>query len=398
MSQTSTTTSTDARSFSDLEATLQGVGVSATLDRLIAVLAQQQKYHEMFDALLMRARHQLGLPVVLTAALDELPEELRLKVEEAYLDACRRVGGLLLEAGNLRESWMYLRPVGDKRGLAEALNRAQPNDENVQELIELALHEGVAPVRGFQLVLENYGTCNAITTFDGMMSARSKPEQAAAAAMLVRHLHGELLENVKADIARQEGSQPAETTLLELVADRDWLFAENNYHIDTTHLGSTVRAARVLEDQELLELAVDLTEYGRRLNRQFQFAGEEPFADVYPAHRLFFLAQLGREVDEALAYFRERAESLSVDEQGPVPAEVYVTLLARLKRFDEAIAAHARYLPRGTRTSGFAPTLLDLSRMAGDYRTLMNLCRESGDLIGYAAGLVSAVEDKNKSC
>jgi len=380
--------------FSELEAQLRSAGVGAALDRLIAVLQEQQKYHEMFDALLMRARHELGLPSVLTVPLDDLDEPVRLKVEESYLEACRRVGGLLLAAGNLREAWMYLRPVGDRRSMAAALDLVQANDENVQELIELALHEGVSPVRGFQLVLENYGTCNAITTFDGVMSARSKSEQAAAAALLVRHLHGELLSNVRADIAKQQGSEPTETTLLDLVADRDWLFLENNYHIDTTHLGSTVRAARQIEDPDLVRLAVDLTEYGRRLNRQFQFAGDEPFADVYPSHRLFFLAQLGREVDEALNYFRERADSLPVDEHGPLPAETCVALLVRLKRFDEAIAAHVRYLPRGTRTTGFAPTLLELSRFAGDYRTMMSLCQDNGDLIGYAAGLVSAAEDK----
>ena len=37
-----------------------------------------------------------------------------------------------------------------------------------------------------------------------------------------------------------------------------------------------------------MELAWDLTEYGRRLGRQFQFAGEEPFVDAYPASGLFF--------------------------------------------------------------------------------------------------------------
>ena len=31
---------------------------------------------------------------------------------------------------------------------------------------------------------------------------------------------------------------------------------------------------------------------------------------------MFFAAQLGRQVDEALAHFRSRAQSVSVDEQG----------------------------------------------------------------------------------
>ena len=126
--------------------------------------------------------------------------------------------------------------------------------------------------------------------------------------MLVRHLHAELLSNVKADIARQQGSEPTETTLLDLVADRDWLFLENNYHIDTTHLSSTVRAAQQIEDPELLRLAVDLTEYGRRLNRQFQFAGEEPFADVYPFTGCFSCAAWPRRRRGAGVFSRARRE------------------------------------------------------------------------------------------
>jgi hypothetical protein len=375
--------------FAEVSSLLESKGVQTALDRLIVYLQEQHKYHELFDALLMRARHSLGLPVVLTTSIDDLEESLRVKVEEAYLDACRRVGGLLLGEGKLREAWMYLRPVGDKRSMAAVLEAAQASDENVQDLIELALHEGVSPVRGFQLVLDNYGTCNAITTFDGLMSTRPRTEQAAAAALLVRRLHSELSSNVKSDIARQAGSPASETTLRELVADRDWLLGENNYHIDTTHLASTVRAARVIEDKELLTLAADLTEYGRRLNPQFQFAGEEPFADVYPAHRLFFVAQLGQDVDEAIDYFRERADGLDVNEHGPMPAETLIVLLARLGRYADAIRAHAKYLPRGTRSSGFAPSLLELSRLAGDYTALLQLCQEHEDLIGYAAAIVT---------
>src|SRR5262249_13642531 len=149
--------------------------------------------------------------------------------------------------------------------VADALARTEPNEENLQDLIEIGLHEGVAPALGFELVLKNYGTCNAITTFDGAMTSRPRADQQAAAALLLHRMHEDRLGNVRADIARQEGKEPQEQTLAELVAERDWLFADNNYHIDTTHLASTVRFARLLEDAEQLELAYDLTEYGRRL-------------------------------------------------------------------------------------------------------------------------------------
>ncbi len=251
------------------------------------------------------------------------------------------------------------------------------------------MHEGVSPALGYELVLKHYGTCNAITTFEGAMLARPRADQQAAAAMLLGHLHAELMANVRADIARQEGSEPKEKTLAELVADRDWLFGEHNYHIDTTHLAATVRFARLLEDAQSLALAYDLTEYGRRLSSQFQFAGEEPFVDVYPAHGLFFAAQLGRQVDEAVEYFRERAKEVNVEEMGSGPAEVFIVLLARLGRYDEAVAASLELLPPGTRTSGYAPNLLELSTRAGNYEPLLKVCRERGDLVSFTAGLLA---------
>ncbi len=341
--------------FDELQTRLKEQGPPAVFDALTAQLTQEKKYHELFDVLLMRSRQRMGLPVILTTSIDDLPEPTRTEVENEYLAACRQVGKMLLDEGRLREAWMYLRPVGDKALVAEAMAKITPNDENMQDLIEIGLHEGIAPALGYELVLKNYGTCNAITTFEGALIGRPKADQQAAAGLLLEHLHAELVANVRADIERQEGKPPAESTLAELVADRDWLFSENNYHIDTTHLASTIRFARVLEDSRQLALAQDLTEYGRRLSKQFQFAGDEPFADVYPSHGLFFAAQRGEQVDEALAYFRDRAQQADLETQGTGPAEVYIALLARLARYDEAIDAAIELVPPGVRTSGFAP-------------------------------------------
>lgn len=357
-------------------------------------LKQDKKYHELFDALLMRARQRLGQPAASSAPLEDMPEPQRTALEEAYLSACREVGKLLLDEGKLREAWMYLRPAGDKQEIAAALAATTPNDENLQDLIEIGLHEGVAPALGYELVLKHYGTCNAITTFEGALLNRPRADQQAAATLLLQTLHRELLANLRADIARQEGKEPAETTLSQLVTDRDWLFGDYNYHIDTTHLASTVRFARLLEDRAALELAYDLTEYGRRLSQQFQFAGDEPFGDVYPSHGLFFAAQLGRQVDEALEYFRAKATSLDAHEVGAAGVDVYVALLARLGRYDEAIEAAATLLPEGVRSSGFAPSLIELSRSAGKFDKLLEVCRCRGDLVGYAAGLAEQAAAK----
>src|SRR5207247_1071093 len=131
------------------------------------------------------------------------------------------------------------------------------------------------------------------------LSRRPRDEQAPAARLLLRQLHEDLVANVKADIARQEGQPPNAQTLRELVHDRDWLFQDNSYHLDTTHLAATVRIARALTDPDDLRLALDLTEYGRRLGQPFQYQGDEPFGEMYPANALYFHALLGENIDEA---------------------------------------------------------------------------------------------------
>jgi hypothetical protein len=326
------------------------------------------------------------LPVIITKGLDDLAEPLRTRMEEAYLEACREIGGLLLAEGRVREAWMYLRPLGNKAEVAAALEKL-PVDEHYESIVEIALHEGVAPALGFRLVLSHQGICNAISLFDAEMANRPRSERQTVAGLLVSHLHQELLASLKKDIAREQGSPPRESTVADLVAQRDWLFANDNYHIDTTHLSSVIRFAWMVDDPDVLRRAVDLTEYGRRLSAQFQFPGDDPFSDLYPASGRFFRALLGEGVDETLSYFQEQATRAPIEEIGPLPAEVYVSLLARSGRNGEAMDAADQLLPPGTRSTGFAPSMLELARVSGDFERLMRICRQRQDLVGFIAGL-----------
>ena len=73
-----------------------------------------------------------------------------------------------------------------------------------------------------------------------------------------------------------------------------------------------------------------------------------------------------------------------------MPAEVYVTLLARLGRHGEALEALITLVPPGAQTSGFAPTMMELTRLSGGYDRYMQACRDRGDLLGFTAALVSS--------
>ena len=382
--------------YSQLESELTSDGPVRALDQLAERLIGEKRLHELFDVRLMQSRHRLGLPVDHSGNIDALEEPLRSETEQAYLAACREVGTLLLAEQKYREAWMYLRTAGEKAVAMESLTSAQVHENNVEELIELAVHEGIAPEFGFGLVLEHYGTCNAITTFEGALHQQPREDQQAVATLLVKHLHGELMANVRAHIEQHENGSAPETTLQSLVESREWLFDNDNYHIDTSHLSSTVRFARLLESPESLRLAYDLTEYGRRLGAPLQFGGDEPFVDMYVSHGKFFGAQLGIDRDQARAHFSERARAVPWEEEGTAAVETYLVLLDRLGLATEALEAYSQLVPRQMQLSPYAPSLLQLTREADAYHRYLEICRTREDVLGFAAGLVEMAHNNGR--
>lgn len=374
--------------FEELKSCLAAGGPSAVFERLAEQLIAEKKYHELFDLRLMQARCKHGLPAILTGPLSELSEDLQEKIESTQLEACREVGTYLLEEKNLTEAWMYLRVVGAREQVAAVLESFEPDEEQIDVAIQIALQEGVAPRRGFEWVLEHYGTCNAVTMFEQETSHLPPSDRETVAALMVQHLYEELAATVRADIAQQAGEDPPETDLLDLVTDREWLFQEGNYHIDTSHLGMTVRFARWVRDPETLRKAVALCAYGEQLDTQFQYDSEEPFPDLYRDHKLFFQAQLGERVEEALEFFGNKAREFDVQQYGTLAAEIYITLLNRLGRNQEAWEAHQTLVPPGVGTAGLAPSLLELTKFAGAYDRLQELSQARGDRLSFAAALI----------
>jgi hypothetical protein len=358
------------------------------VEQLIAHLQQQGLYHELFEALKMRMRMSLGLPAAQADRQEKFDEATELALERGLIEACRTVGELFMQQGKIREGWMYLRPVGDREVAAAALASVEATDENVDQLLEVLLHEGVDIARGFRLVLERMGTCNSITMFESTLAARPRADQQIAARLLVEHVHRELLENLRRDIAKREGSEPPTATLNELLQSRGDMLRDGSYHLDTSHIGSTVRFARVLDDAPHLRLALDLAHYGRRLHPQYQYPGEEPFLDLYPASIAFFQALLGEQVDAGIRYFTHKADTVDQQQFGTVAIEVLIDLLSRCGRHAEALQAYAKRIPAGSRIIGIAPTLLQLSQRLGEYAPMLEICKQRDDLLGYAAAIL----------
>lgn len=361
---------------------------SDALDALIQYVDQSGQYHELFEALKMKLRWDLGLPAAQVEPEAPLDEETELKLERGLIAACRRVGEAFFRAGKIREGWMYLRPVGDPKWIAEITSRVQVTDENFDDLQQVLLHEGVDIRRGYQLSLERLGTCNSITLFDQALASRPRADQQVAADLLVRHVHRELLANLRGDIQRREGKTPVEATAEEIVQARPDLLKGGSYHLDTSHLASTVRFARVVDEPDVLRLALDIAQYGRKLHPQYQYPGEEPFLDLYPASIAFFRALLGQQVDAGIRYFTQKADSVDQGHYGLLAVEVLIDLLSRCGRQADAIAALEQRVPAGSRTMGIAPSLLQLSQRLGDYRPMQDLAKKRGDLLSYAAALM----------
>lgn len=388
----SNSTSSD---YDALQNSIQQDGIPATLQLLERILRRDQKFHELFEVLKMQLRHRFDLSLVDGDPGESLAAEQQKQYEDELVEACRDVGEALLAAGQIREGWMYLRPAVDRAELIRQLAQVTVTDENRDAVIEIALHEGIDVVRGYRLVLDHYGTCNAITTFQHFAHSGNAKDVQKAAAMLVEEVHRELLISVRSHVEREEGEVPESDNISDLIASRDWLFGEYSYHLDPSHLSSTVQAARYLRDPRFLRLAQQLTSYGERLHEQFQYPGDEPFGDIYPSHRLYFQAILGENQEESLAYFRERAQNIDAYEQGSQAAEIYIDLLARVGRPEEAIQAFLDLIPENVHTTGLAPDLLELARQASSYDKVLGVYRQRENLLGFASGLLEATQSKS---
>lgn len=367
-------------------------GPQAAIDLLIETLREEKNYHRLFDALLMKKKNQLGLPLLHPTSLVDVPADQRADFENYYVDSARETGSLFLKNGQLAEAWVYFRTIQEPDAVAEALEQTTlPDDyDKSQELINIALYEGANPVRGLQFLLQSNGTCNTITAMDQALQGLDSKNRQKSSAMIVRHLYDELSMTVKAEVERRMPLPPSakEPSLRELIMGREWLFQEGNYHVDVSHLNSVVRFARFLDPgTPELEQAVQLAEYGTNLDTQFQYPGEAPFEEFYPSHQHFLNVLLGRNVDEAMAYFQHKLDVEPDEPDQQMIAYVMVDLLVRSGRIDQAMEVagkHLRFLDEPS--FSFA----ELCTKAGKPEAWAEASREKGDLVAFTAAIVQS--------
>jgi hypothetical protein len=298
-----------------------------------------------------------------------------------------------MSEGKLQEGWMYMRAVGDREATALSMRNVPVTQDNLDTFLGLLVHEAVDVRWGTELSLNMRGTCNTITMLDSVVSMRGREDQQQAVEALVAHVHQELVTNLRGDIARRENWKPdapeqQETSIEKLLSTRPTLLRDGSYHLDTTHIASTVRFARILDNPKFLRLALDLAHYGKLLHPQYQYPSEEPYAELYPMSLAMFRALLGEHVDAALKMFLQKAESLDPQEHGTVAIETYADLLTRVGRADEAMKFLIKRMPKGMRPFGIAPSLIELAESSGNYELMLAHSKERFDEVGYAAALL----------
>ena len=97
-------------------------------------------------------------------------------------------------------------------------------------------------------------------------------------------------------------------------------------------------------------------------------------------------------IDEAVAYFKNKAELLDPQYHGHAAIETYVDLLSRLGRHDEALAAAIKFGLGSIQPLGSAPALVELAKRSGNFSAVLSHCRDKQDLLGFAAALVQSAK------
>jgi hypothetical protein len=379
-----------------LRTLLASNGPVAAVDQLCTDLRALGDLNALFYALLMKKRVELGVSPFPTGAAAELPPETHAEYEQAIREAGRLVGTEFLRQHDLRKAWFYFNMLGEAEPVREYLESFRPTDaDDVQPLIEVGLYHGVHPQKGFDLVVERYGICNAITTYSGQDFSRNPAAKQHCIAALVRNLYDQLLERLKADLEGRGVTIPPPVTVGSIVRDHPEIFEEGAYHIDTSHLSSVVQFALELEAYPERRLARELCAYGERLSDSFKFASDPPFENTYADYKILLDVLDGENVEAGLKHFWDKIDPAAA-EGSTFPAEVYVNLLLKLDRKAEALEVARKYLSGENRQLS-CPGVYELCQQVGDFTGLAETALVRNDGVNFLAGLIAQAKPPGRS-
>ncbi len=364
-------------------------GAAAAVEQLTRDLEDLGDADALFYAMLMKKRVELGVSPFPSGPSTDLPKEAHEPYESAIRDAGRLVGQQLLKKHDIRRAYFYFNMLGETGPVKEYLDAYTPTDaDDIQGAVEVALYQGVHPRKGFELVVERYGICNAITTYGGQDFSRNPEGKQFAIQALVRTLHAQLLERLKADYETRGFALDGSETITSMVTAHPELMADGGYHIDTSHLSSVAQYALELDACPERQQAIELCLYGEHLSETLRYPSDPPFENAYADYKILLQLLEGIDQEAGLKHFAAKIAP-GVAEGNTFPAEVYVNLMLRLGRKDEALALAKQYLS-GERRQLSCPGVYELCFQAKDYAGLAETAKLRGDSVSYLASVIAA--------
>ncbi len=385
----------DKHLFETLKQELETQGADAAIDSLCNVLREQRDYPNLFYAMLMKKRHELGISPIPTSPAQQIPKEFHPQYEDAIREAAQTVGQMCLDAGNIPQAWSFYQLLGETGPVAEALEKYQPEEEeDAEPLVGIAYHQGVNPKRGFDLILDRWGICSAITILSSQEFQWGVESRDYCIKRVIQTLYHELRERLIHDITQSESAPDPKTPVKDLIQGRPYLFAGDIFHVDVSHLGAAVQMSINLPLCEEVHMARELCEYGKRLSKQFLYRSEPPFDDMYNDYGIYLSVLTGENVEEGLAHFRKKIEDNPPEEYGTFSAEVLVNLLLRLDRPEEALEVARTYLTDAQDRPLTCPNIVELCERTKNFQTLAEVSQEKDNQVHYLAGLIGSRSGK----
>ena len=369
--------------FKQAEDALAAGGGKAVFDALAQTFVSNKDYGKLFQLRVLRKRFELGLPLIQSGPGEEVPADKRAGYEQTFIQAAREAGELFLAENDIPRAWPYFRAIGDPVPVVAAIERTDEH-ENMPAIIEIAYQEQIHPKKGFELILKHYGICRAISS---VFQYPTRDGRQDCVGLLLRSLHRDLLSNLKRVIAQKEEAVPDTESIVALINERAWLFEDNCYYIDTSHVVSVLQYSLELDDVQLLELALELAEYGTQLGSMFQRCGNPPF-ETFADYAAYFRSVLEKDVEEGIEHFRRKVAECDPNEYGTAPAQVLVGLLSRLERYPEAIQVSLEHLKDVDPSQQACPSVTQLCQWAGDFQQLRRIATEQGDILSFTAALL----------
>ena len=180
--------------------------------------------------------------------------------------------------------------------------------------------------------------------------------------------------------------------IAELLAGRPWLFADESYHIDISHLAAVVRMSLLVSDRDVMALAADLTEYGRRLSPRLLFEGPPPFEKIFDDHGIYLRALLGHEIGQAIDHFQGKlAAEIGGEPDECLPGTDAGEPVVDVGQVDAAIDVASDHLAGLPDSALACPSVAKLCQRAGQPERLARIARDQGDVVTFTAALLECV-------